>query len=83
MAEPPNAGAMALARELYAAAWKDYCSTFYDDERLQFTIHLRRIRQELYDRYDVDLGRKFLAELPGCTEYMELVRRSDNRFTWD
>lgn len=79
----PPLSAVIRARELFAAAWEDYCRTFYEDDRAALTIVLRKIRQELYDEHDVDVGKYFLAMLPGFTGYMDIVRSGDKRFTWD
>ncbi len=79
----PRLPAVIRARELFAAAWTDYCGTFYEEDRAAATVMLRRIRQELYDRHDVDVGNYFLSTLPGFTGYMDIVRSGGKRFTWD
>lgn len=75
--------ALIKARELYAAAWGDFCGTFYDDERVQAESNMKRIRQRLYDTYDVDIGQNFLADLPGYSNYMHIYRSENKRFDWD
>lgn len=84
MARKPNEvnKATIRARELYSAAWQDFCNTFYDDDRVHAEVQMKKVRQRLYDTYDCDIGENFLAELPGYTNYMHIYRSENKRFNW-
>ncbi|MES2792725.1 MAG: hypothetical protein V4719_24140 [Planctomycetota bacterium] len=79
----PATSAKNKARELYAAAWGDFCGTFYDDERVQAEANMRLTRQRLYDIYHVEIGENFLANLPGYLNYMHIYSSNTKRFHWD
>jgi len=83
MERKPNAAAQIKARELYQAAWDDFRNTYFDDERVQAEANMKAIRQNLADQHDCDIGKNFLANLPGYMEWMYVYQSGTTRFKFD